>query len=47
MDVEPALALRMRAIRIAIEEPLPQGTAAHAVAPSLADATAILRTWLT
>lgn len=47
MDVEPALALGMRAIRVAIEEPLPERTAAHAVASSLTDAAAILRTWLT
>lgn len=47
MDVEPALALGMRAIRVAIEEPLPEWTAAHAVASSLTDAAAILRTWLT
>ena len=44
-DVEPGLALGMRVICIAIEEPPPPASAAHAVATSLREAGAILRTW--
>ena len=44
-DIEPALALGMRAIRVAIEEPLPARSAAHAVARSLDEVTATLRAW--
>ena len=44
-DIEPALALGMRAIRVAIEEPPPARSAAHAVARSLDEVTATLRAW--
>ena len=44
-DVEPALALGMRAIRVAIEEPPPASSAAHAVACSLGEGAAVLRAW--
>jgi FMN phosphatase YigB (HAD superfamily) len=45
-DIVPALEMRMRAIRVAIEEPLPIRSAAHAITNSLSDALAILRSWL-
>lgn len=44
-DIEPALALRMRTIRVAIEEPAPAVSAAHAIARSLHEASEILRSW--
>lgn len=44
-DIEPALALQMRAIRVAIEEPVPEASAAHAIARSLHEAADILRSW--
>jgi FMN phosphatase YigB (HAD superfamily) len=44
-DIEPALALGMRTLRVAIEEPAPTATAAHALATSLAEASAILKSW--
>ncbi len=43
-DVLPALALAMRAIRVAIEEPPPASSAAQAVAGSLAEVAAALHT---
>jgi HAD superfamily hydrolase (TIGR01509 family) len=46
-DIQPALALGMRTIRVAIEEPAPSATAAHALATSLAEAAAILKSWAT
>jgi HAD superfamily hydrolase (TIGR01509 family) len=44
-DVEPAVALGMCAIRVAIEEPQLAHSAAHAVASSLEEVIAILRRW--
>jgi HAD superfamily hydrolase (TIGR01662 family) len=44
-DIEPALALGMRAIRVAIEEPAPASSAAHAVATSLAEAASTIAAW--
>lgn len=44
-DVEPALALGMRAVRVAIEEPLPMVSTASAVVGSLREIDTILRTW--
>jgi HAD superfamily hydrolase (TIGR01509 family) len=44
-DIEPALALGMRAIRVAIEAPAPSASAAHAVATNLADAGATVAVW--
>ena len=44
-DVVPALALGMRAVRVAIEEPLPTTSVASAVVGSLHDVSTILRTW--
>ncbi len=44
-DIEPALALGMQTIRVAIEEPLPARSAAHAVAGSLDEVTTTLRAW--
>src|SRR5919202_2383450 len=46
-DIEPALALGMHTIRVAIEEPLPARSAAHAVARSLDEVAAVLRAWVT
>jgi putative hydrolase of the HAD superfamily len=46
-DIEPAVAIGMRAIRVAIEEPAPETTDAHAVAESLAAVAAILERWTT
>jgi FMN phosphatase YigB (HAD superfamily) len=45
-DVEPAVALGMRAIRVAIEEPAPAASAAHAVATSLSETGATIKSWL-
>ena len=44
-DIQPAVALGMRVLRVAIEEPAPRETAAHAVAISLEQAAAVLRNW--
>jgi HAD superfamily hydrolase (TIGR01549 family) len=44
-DIVPAIARAMRAIRVAIEEPGPKETAAHAVATSLHEAAQILSCW--
>jgi len=44
-DVAPALALGMRAVRVAIEEDQPAESAAHAVATSLDQITALLTEW--
>ncbi len=46
LDVEPAVAMGMRTIRVAIEEPKPAASAAHAVACSLHEAAAVLRAWI-
>jgi putative hydrolase of the HAD superfamily len=45
-DVEPALRLGMRAIRVAIEEPAPAVTAADAWASELHQALCVLEDWL-
>lgn len=45
-DIEPAVALGMRAVRVAIEEPRPPSSAAHAIAGSLHEAAEILRSWV-
>jgi FMN phosphatase YigB (HAD superfamily) len=44
-DIQPAVAMGMRAIRVAIEEPLPASTAAQAMASNLSEAGEILRAW--
>jgi putative hydrolase of the HAD superfamily len=44
-DIQPAVALGMRAVRVAIEEPLPAATAAQAIASNLTEVGAILRGW--
>jgi FMN phosphatase YigB (HAD superfamily) len=44
-DILPALALSMRTIRVAIEEPRPARSAAHAVTGSLHEAAEVLRSW--
>jgi putative hydrolase of the HAD superfamily len=46
-DIQPAVSLGLRAIRVAIEEPPPATSAAHAVAEDLASVAAILRHWTT
>jgi FMN phosphatase YigB (HAD superfamily) len=46
-DIQPAVVWGMRAIRVAIEEPPPTTTAAHAVVTSLAGALEIVRRWAT
>jgi FMN phosphatase YigB (HAD superfamily) len=45
-DIEPAVALGLRAIRVAIEEPRPTTTAAHAVCENLAEVREILHEWM-
>lgn len=45
-DIEPAVALTMRAIRVCIEEPPPERTAAHACVNSLEEAAGVLRQWV-
>lgn len=45
-DIAPAVALGMRTILVAIEKPKPATSAAHAVAGSLHEAAATLRSWL-
>ena len=45
-DIEPALACGMRAVRVAAEAPRPSSSAAHAIAGSLHEAAAILRSWV-
>jgi len=45
-DVEPALAMGMRTIRVAIEEPKPAASAAHAVVGSLYEVPDVLRVWM-
>lgn len=44
-DIQPALGLGMRAIRVAIEAARPEASAAQAVATSLDEATAIVAEW--
>ena len=45
-DILPALALGMRTIRVAIEEPRPEASAAHVVVSSLHQAAEALRSWV-
>jgi FMN phosphatase YigB (HAD superfamily) len=45
-DVQPALDLGMRVIRVAIEEPRPGVSAAHALATSLAETTDLVWSWV-
>lgn len=45
-DVQPTLALGMRTIRVAIDEPKPAASAAHAVVDSLPAAAAVLQAWI-
>jgi len=45
-DIQPAVGLGMRAIRVAIEEPPPASTAAHAVASNLAEVLGCVRRWV-
>lgn len=47
IDIEPAVALGMRALLVAIEDPVPATTAGHAVAGTLHEAAAILTAWVT
>jgi putative hydrolase of the HAD superfamily len=42
-DISPAISMGMSAIRVAIEEPPPAASAAHAVATSLDEVLGILR----
>ena len=44
-DIQPAVSLGMRAIRVAIETPPPATSAAHAVVTSLSEAGSILTEW--
>ena len=44
-DIQPAVGLGMRAIRLAIEAPPPASSAAHAVVTSLSQAGSILTEW--
>jgi FMN phosphatase YigB (HAD superfamily) len=44
-DIQPAVAMGMRAIRVAIEEPLSGSTAAQATASNLTDVCEILQGW--
>ena len=45
-DIEPAVALGMRAIRVVIEEPIPEVSAADAVTGSLTEVASLLRSWV-
>ncbi len=45
-DIQPALALGMRTVRVAIEEPPPTASAAHAVVTSLAAVLGIVSHWI-
>jgi len=44
-DIQPAVQLGMRTIRVAIEEDAPQGTAADAVATNLLEVASVIREW--
>jgi FMN phosphatase YigB (HAD superfamily) len=44
-DIQPAVERGMRAIRVAIEEPLPQSSAAHGVVTNLAAVSELLSRW--
>jgi FMN phosphatase YigB (HAD superfamily) len=44
-DIQPAIERGMGAIRVAIEEPLPQSSAAHGVASNLSAVSELLRRW--
>jgi FMN phosphatase YigB (HAD superfamily) len=46
-DIQPAVGLGMRAIRVAIEAPRPACSAAHAVVTTLSQAGSILTEWVT
>ncbi len=45
-DVQPALALGMRVIRVAIDEPKSAASAAHAVVDSLPAAATVVQAWM-
>lgn len=45
-DITPAVEMGMLAIRVAIEDPPPIRSAAHAITSSLPEALAIIRSWL-
>lgn len=45
-DIEPALALGMRAIRMSVKESPPVATAAHAVVTSLHATLELMRQWM-
>jgi putative hydrolase of the HAD superfamily len=45
-DIEPAVGLGMRAIRVAIEAPPPASSTAHAVVTSLPEAESIVSDWI-
>ncbi|HLQ61065.1 MAG TPA: HAD family hydrolase [Candidatus Acidoferrales bacterium] len=45
-DIRPAVAFGMRAIRVAIQEPRPAASDAHAVVTSLPEAASILEAWV-
>jgi HAD superfamily hydrolase (TIGR01509 family) len=46
-DIEPARALGMRTIRVAIVEPLPRSSHAHALSDSLLETAHLIRRWTT
>jgi FMN phosphatase YigB (HAD superfamily) len=45
-DIEPAMALGMRTILVAIEKPRPATSRAHAIASSLHEVAELLRSWV-
>jgi FMN phosphatase YigB (HAD superfamily) len=45
-DILPAVARGLRAIRVAIEQPAPRTSAAHAVVTSLAEAADVVSNWM-
>ena len=45
MDIQPAVRLGIRSVLVAIEDPLPSGTAAHAVVTSLDELADLIRSW--
>jgi len=46
-DIQPAVARGLRAVRAAIEEPVPASSAAHAVVTSLEAVAHVVRRWAT
>jgi FMN phosphatase YigB (HAD superfamily) len=44
-DIQPAVELGMRAMRVAIEEPWPQSSRAHGIVTNLAELSALLGRW--